>query len=244
MSTNRKVKDAIKMAISLGFYKYIYNWITDEISEKPIFRPFETNGNPYKAKVFIVGSHPSPIINVFENEIKEYADVLVNRDEFELAFENELSLASTENKGARRFVKWLEEKHQILTILSFINALGANDLASLKKERKDSPRQFKRGQEIFKEVVTELRPQYILLHGAYALEQFRKQFEGYYIEFGPQNRSLLELEGEGVFGKIKHEDGTEIMLLACRSLSYFKEDRSILAPFIQNFLQVIKEDVK
>lgn len=227
------------MAISLGFYKYIYNWVTDKTSGKPIFRPFETNGNPYKAKVFIVGSHPSPKINIFENEIKEYADVLVNRDEFELAFEDELSLASNETKGARRFVKWLEVKHQTQAILSFVNTLGADDLTSLKKERKDSPTQFKRGQEIFKEVITELRPEYILLHGAYALEQFRKQFDGVFIEFGPQNRSLQDLEGEGVFGKIKHADGTETMILACRSLSYFKEDGSTLDPFIQKFLRVI-----
>lgn len=219
------------MAISVGFYKYVSKWVTDEQTAKVMYRPFEANENPYKASVFIVGSHPTPLIELPDDCTQMYANALVNRHEFCQLFPDYLQSTSRDVKGAIRFSDALKE-HGIESTLSYVNTLAAKNLTQLKKQKKENADQFKRGVEIFKEVVEEFKPPVILLHGNYALEQFRQNFFGYFIEFGHASRSVTELENEGIFGKIIHDDGKETILFACKSLSYFKRDDEGFAKLI------------
>ena len=221
------------MAISVGFYKYVSKWVTDEQTEKVMYRPFEADENPYKASVFIVGSHPTPLLELPDDCTQTYANALVKRDEFHQLFPDYLVSTSRDVKGAIRFSNTLKQRGIVSTI-SYVNALTAMNLTQLKKQKKENAEQFKRGVEIFKEVVEEFKPPVILLHGNYALEQFRQNFEGYFIEFGHSLRSVSELSEAGVFGKIIHDDGKETLLFACKSLSYFKEND-------ESFLQLIDQ---
>ena len=224
------------MAISVGFYKYVSKWVSDEHTGKVVYRPFEANENPYKAIVFIVGSHPTPLLELPDDCTQTYANALVNRDEFQQLFPDYLMSTSRDVKGAIRFSDALKKKG-ISSTISYVNALSATNLTQLKKQKKENGEQFKRGVEIFKEVVEEFKPPTILLHGKYALEQFRQNFLGYFIEFGHASRSISELENEGMFGKIIHDDGKETILYACKSLSYFKSgDESFT-----NLIEQLKE---
>lgn len=226
------------MSISVGFYKYVYKWITDEQTGEPIYRPFETNVNPYMAKVFIVGSHPTPLLELEKEHVSFYANSLVDRDEYNRLFAGSLS-KSREYNGALRFSNVLESTYAVPSAISYINALTADSLIDLKNQKQENSALFYRGFEIFKEVLEELKPPIVLLHGSYALEQFRIMFEGYAIEFGSTNRKLKELEGEGKFGKIQHDDGSESILFACKSLAYFKENNEQY----RNYMDQIVEEL-
>ena len=222
------------MAISVGFFKYVSKWVSDEPTGKVMYRPFEADENPYKAIVFIVGSHPTPLLELPDDCTQTYANALVNRDEFHQLFPDYLMSTSRDVKGAIRFSNALKEQG-ISSVISYVNALSAANLTQLKKQKKENGEQFKRGVEIFKEVVEEFKPPVILLHGKYALEQFRQNFLGYFIEFGHTSRSVSELENEGVFGKIIHNDGKETILYACKSLSYFKSGDESFIKLIEQF---------
>lgn len=224
------------MAISVGFYKYVSKWVSDEPTGKVIYRPFEADENPYKAIVFIVGSHPTPLLELPDDCTQTYANALVNRDEFHQLFPDYLMSTSRDVKGAIRFSEALKEQGVSSTI-SYVNTLTASNLTQLKKQRKENGEQFKRGVEIFKEVVEEFKPPVILLHGNYALEQFRQNFLGYFIEFGHASRSVSDLENEGMFGKIIHDDGKETILYACKSLSFFKGNDESFKKLIEQFKQ-------
>ena len=221
------------MAISVGFYKHVSKWVTDEQTAKLMYRPFEADENPYKASVFIVGSHPAPLLELPDDCSQTYANALVNREEFHQLFPDYSVSTSRDVKGAIRFSNALKQR-DIISTISYVNALTAMNLTELKKQKKENAEQFKRGIEIFKEVVEEFKPPVLLLHGNYALEQFRQNFAGYFIEFGHASRSVSELSGSGIFGKIIHDDEKETLLFACKSLSYFKENDV-------SFLQVIEE---
>lgn len=222
------------MAISTGFFKYVYKWITDEETENPIYRPFETSDNPYKAKLFIVGSHPTPTLSISKENVQEYANALVNREELLNLIPDYFSKTSRDVKGAIRFSQYLKNEYDIISAVSYANALTVTNLTELKKMKKEKPLLYNRGLEIFKEVIEEIKPDAILLHGSYALEEFRKNLEHYYIEFGPQTRSVADLDGSGVIGKIIHDDGRETKVFATRSLSFFKEND-------EKYEQLIKE---
>ena len=224
------------MGISVGFYKYVSKWITDKQTAKVMFRPFEADENPYKASVFIVGSHPTPLLELPDEFTQTYANALVNRNEFCSLFPDYLSSTSRDVKGAIRFSNALKQQGVVSTI-SYVNALTAMNLSQLKKQKKENADQYKRGVEIFREVIEEFKPPVILLHGNYALEQFRLNFSEYFIEFGHTSRSVSELEGEGIFGKIIHDDGKETLLFACKSLSYFKENDENFATLIEKLLK-------
>ncbi len=225
------------MAISVGFYKYVSKWVTDEQTAKVMYRPFEADENPYKASVFIVGSHPTPLLELPDDSAQTYANALVNRDEFHQLFPDYLRSTSRDVKGAIRFSDALKQQGIISTI-SYVNALTAMNLTQLKQQKKENMEQFKRGVEIFKEVIEEFKPPVLLLHGNYALEQFRQNFSGYFIEFGHGSRLVSELENEGMFGKIIHDDGKETLLFACKSLSYYKENDASFVQLIEHLKNV------
>ena len=221
------------MAISVGFYKHVNKWLVDQHAKELLFRPFETNVNPYKADVFIVGAHPTPVLNLNIDQSKVYANSLVNRDEFMTLFPDYFKTTSRDVKGAIRFADALE-KLGVSTVISYVNALTARNLTDLKKQKKDNSEAFEQGKEIFKQVLEEIQPPIILLHGNYALEQFRENLLDYFIEFGHNSRNLEDLIGEGDFGKIMYENGKESIVIASKSLSSFKEND-------ETFVEIVKQ---
>lgn len=220
------------MAISVGFYRHVNKWLVDSHAKELLFRPFETNVNPYKADVFIVGAHPTPVLNLSFDQRKVYANSLVNRDEFMTLFPDYLRTTSRDVKGAIRFADALE-KLGVSTVISYVNALTAKNLTELKKQKKENRQAFEQGMDIFKQVLEEIQPPIILLHGNYALEQFRENLLDYFVEFGHNSRKLEDLVGEGEFGKILYNNGKESIVIASKSLSSFKENDG-------NFAEVVK----
>jgi hypothetical protein len=209
--------------ISVGFFKHVHKWLTNEGTSEILYRPFETDKNPYKANVFIVGSHPTPTLNLEIADLQQYANALVNRKTFNELFPNYLKTTSRDVKASLRLAQSLEEQG-LNTVISYVNALAAKNVTELKKYKKENEVQYKRGTEIFKEVLNEIKPPIILLHGTYALDQFRLSLKDYFVEYGHPTRSLAELEDEGVFGKIVYEDGTASQVYAVKSLATYKKD--------------------
>ena len=211
------------MAISVGFFKHVLNWLTDLEAKELVYRPFETKGNPYKADVFIVGAHPTPIPNLQLSQLKDYANGLVNRADLFSFCPDYLKLASREMKGAMKLMDELEAQG-ISAGLSYTNALMTQNLTTLKQIKKENEHVYNRGKEIFREVIQEIEPPMVILHGAHTLNEFREAFENYFVEYGHKERKLDELDGSGAFGKIIHDNGKETIVFATKSLATFKAD--------------------
>jgi hypothetical protein len=209
------------MAISIGFFKHVLNWLTDAEAKELMYRPFETTSNPYKADVFIVGAHPTPIPTLQLSQLKEYANGLVNRADLYALFPEYLSYASREIKGAMKLVDALEEQG-ISAGLSYTNAVMTKNLTTLKQLKKENEHVYTRGKEIFREVIQEIEPSMLVLHGAHALGEFREAFENYFVEYGHKDRKLDELDGSGAIGKIIHDNGKETIVFVTKSLATFK----------------------
>ncbi len=83
------------MAVSAGFYKKIEQWVLDPQSKKISFQPFQANGNPYKANVFIVGATPEPYLQIDSDKLFLYVHSLVSTSEFKELFYEEIKNSFT-----------------------------------------------------------------------------------------------------------------------------------------------------
>ena len=199
------------------------NWLVDSETKEISYRPFEMNSNPYKVDVFIVGAHPTPLPTIQIKQVKQYANGLVSRDQMVALYPDYLKGLSRDIKGALKFSDLLEAEG-VATGLSYANATMTQNLTTLKALKKENKYLYNRGKEIFQEVVQEIEPKILVLHGTYALTEFRQAFENYFVEYGHKERKLDQLDGSGAIGKIIHDNGKETIVFATKSLATFKAD--------------------
>lgn len=228
------------MAISIGFFKYVQRWIADSKRPEIVYRPFEAGDNPYRASVYIVCAHPSPTLSLHAKYARRYADALVDQNSLLELFPNYMKSTSRDVKGAYSFAQDLRY-YGISSVITYVNALTANNANDLKQMKKDNAAQYNRGFEIFKEVIAELKPPVLLLNGAFALEHFRSLYKNYFIEYGHFARNLTELMDEGMFGKLVHDDGKETLVFATKSLSFYNSDDEKYNKLLK---QIAKETIK
>ena len=227
------------MTVSTGFYKKIYSWVTREGTEQVLFRPFQSNGNPYKSRVFLVGATMSPLLKVEENSVKLFADALVNEDLLEDLYHAELLAASREYKGSVQFAKWLHEQYGEQVVFTSVNAYQTNDVKELKHLKKEDPTQYDRGIEIFKEVLTEFQPEIIILQGATAVEQFKSLYEEHLVAYNPAVTKIQDLENEGAFAEMFYTNGEMVKIFATRSMSYFGKNGETFENFKGELGQIL-----
>ncbi|MEK4423819.1 RNA 2'-phosphotransferase [Solibacillus sp. FSL K6-1523] len=228
------------MTVSKGFYKKIYNWLMDVEKNEVRYRPFIMDGNPYKSRVFLVGSNAIPFFMVEQGDEKSFADALLNQDLLEDLYDRDIHDAPREFKGSLHFAKWLQKEFNETTVYTSLNAFQVETADELKKVKKENPQAFARGQVIFDEVFNEFQPEIIILQGTAALNQFKEMYAERLVIYNSTITKVQQLEVEGPFAEMLDQNGKKVYIFATRSMSYFGKDGLKFGDFknkIREFLE-------
>lgn len=217
------------MTISKGFYKKVEKWLAVETTDKGLFRPFQANGNPYRANLFLVNVAPSPVLESEREYFPLLADALVNATMFDELYGK--NCVSREHKGSMQFAHWLQEALNEVTVITSLNAYQINDIKELKHIKKQNPIQYKRGQAIFDEVLTEFQPKIMILQGKATVDEFKTRFGERLILINTTATKIQDLEAAGLFALLQNEDGTLTEIYATRSMAYFGKDGASFTEF-------------
>lgn len=204
------------MEVSQGFARKISTWLTKEL----VYKPFETNDNPYKANIMLVNSIAGPAVTVDEEDTLFLINAFANED-----FMDDL-LATVETlpkeyKGAKKFVKWLRDETNAAVVMAPINAYMTDSTAELKALQKVDKVSFTYGQQVFDEVLHEFtNVDVIVLHGTYAFEQFTKRYADTLTIRNTEDTTIKAIEQAGQYATmtVGHR---EIAVYVSRSLSTF-----------------------
>lgn len=226
------------MTVSAGFYKKIREWVVGTTGEMD-FRPFQVNGNPYKSRIFIVGANATPKVDSATTSENIFIESLVYGDLFEELYGYQFVKQSREYSGTLNFAKWLSEELNENAVISYTNALQTNSAQELKQLKKQMPEDYVKGQQIFKEIVHEFQPDFIILHGTQAVQQFRLLFEQELLDYHPSIDKVQNLEEIGVFAEIQLTRERKIQVLACRSLGYYGKDGKVFADFKERVREIV-----
>lgn len=226
------------MPVSIGFYKKIYEWLVNETQTTVAFRPFLTNGNPYKSRIFLVGSNAVPLFKVAVKEAPIFAEGLINRELFMQQFHEQYLTAPRDFKGSIYFNQWLEQLGEtvIYTTLNTYQLENANDA---KIAQKEDALNFARGQQIFNEVLQEFQPKIIVLQGTSAFNQFKTMYEESLVIFNPAITKVALLEEQGPFAEMHYVTGKKALIFVTRSLSYFGKDGKNFEQFKENLMRIL-----
>lgn len=209
------------MTVSEGFYKKIKQWMVDPKSEKVAYLPFQSNGNPYKANVFIVGAVPEPYLEIEKDDLLFYSHFLVNPVEYQELFSEDGGPISREYKGCLNFMEWMKKQFNETVVLSYLNSVNVESTKDFNELKKQESPIYKRGLELFKVMVNEFKPKVVIVQGAANWKQFLDQYGEQLIDLEGHEQSVQQLESHGVVAKLPLETGELVNVLACRSLSNF-----------------------
>lgn len=226
------------MPISSGFYKKIYPWLMDQDEKQVKFRPFITNGNPYKSRVFLVSSNAVPYFKVEEASEKIFAEALVNRSLLQDLYQQELHSAPREFQGSLQFEAWLESQGHSL-IYTALNTYQLEALDDAKIAKKEDALNFERGEAIFTELLEEFQPDILILQGATAFNQFQKLFAQQLKIYNAGITKVQLLEEAGPFAELTLANGKKLVIFVTRSMSYFGTTGEKFEKFKANLLEML-----
>lgn len=226
------------MPISQGFYKKLYQWLMNETNTTVAFRPFLTNGNPYKSRIFLVGANATPSFQVGENEERIFAESLVHRELFMQLFHEQYMKAPREFKGSIYFNQWLEQRGESV-IYTSLNTYQLESVNDAKIAKKVDTENFARGQQIFNEVLQEFQPEIIVLQGATTFNQFKTMYAEDLVIYNPDITKVQLLEMEGPFAEYHYVTGKKALVFVTRSMSYFGRDGKIFEQFKENLIGIL-----
>ena len=226
------------MPISPGFYKKIYQWLMNETNTTVAFRPFLTNGNPYKSRIFLVGANAIPSFQVDKEEVSTFAESLVDRELFMQLFHEQYVTAPREFKGSIYFNQWLEQRGESV-IYTTLNTYQLEQASDAKSAEKEDATNFMRGQHIFNEVLQEFQPEIIILQGTPAFQQFKTMYAESLVIYNPSVTKVPLLEAEGPFAEMNYESGKKAHIFVTRSMSYYGKDGNSFEQFKGNLIKIL-----
>lgn len=212
----------------------------NEAKNEVLYRPFIMDGNPYKSRVFLVGSNAIPFFKVEQGDEKSFADALLNQDLLEDLYDRDIHDAPREFKGSLHFAKWLQKEFNETAVYTSLNTYQVESADELKVVKKENRQAFARGQGIFDEVLNEFQPEIIVLQGTAALNQFKEMYAERLVIYNPTITKVQQLEVEGPFAEMLDQNGKKVFIFATRSMSYFGKDGSKFEDFknkIREFLE-------
>lgn len=224
------------MTVSTGFYKKIQEWAVDPLTEEIAFQPFQANGNPYKSNVFLIGAIPEPYLQIAFEDLKLFADSLVDSQMFEELFQE---ATSREYKGCLNFMAWMKEHCQENVVLTNVNCLYMENTKKYNELKKKNDARFIKGISVFQEVLNEFVPKVLIVQGTTAWKLFLEEYEEQLIDFDGKGLSAQQLEAKGVVGKLPLANGEFANVVVCRSMSYFGKTGTSFGELKQSLSQLI-----
>lgn len=237
----RKVKGVESMPVSTGFLKKIQRWTVDDQSGEILFLPFQSDGNPYKSRLLLVGANPEPLLQVSASDLPILAETFVEANLFCDLFRDETAEASREYKGSMNFAAWAKENLHERVVLSSINCLNL-ETAELKQLKKEKDPLYLKGFEIFKEVINEFEPEILVIQGSTAYKLFMEQFSELLaeIEIDDLTMSVQELQQKGVIAKLRLNSGKIVKILVCRNVGAFGKEGKTFGEFKNTLRQILQ----
>ncbi|RUL50322.1 hypothetical protein [Lysinibacillus antri] len=224
------------MTVSTGFFKKIQQWIVDENSGEIAYQPFQVNGNPYKSNVFLLGAIPEPYLQITIEDLKLYADALVNTEVFQEFFHEN---TSREYKGCLNFMAWMKGQLQETVVYTNVNCLYMESTKKYNELKKQKDPSFIKGSEIFQEVLNEFTPKVLIVQGTTAWKYFLEEYEDQLIDYNGKGYSAQQLETNGVVGRLPLANGENVNILVCRSMSYFGKTGTSFGDFKQTLDELL-----
>lgn len=230
------------MTVSRGFYKKIQQWVMDNETGEITFLPFQADANPYKSKVFLVGASPEPKFELNLEDLEIYVESLVDAKLFQDLFAQEIKEASREYKGCINFASWMKEHFKENIVLTNTNCLFKENAQEVKQMKKEGHPLYKKGFQIFEDVVNEFEPEVLILQGSSSYKAFIDQFEGRLIEYKGKDTqdTVAQLEQQGVIAKLPLNNGKNVNVIVCRSMGYFGKEGNSFGDFKATLEQILQ----
>lgn len=225
------------MVVSPGFERKIRDWLFHRAQSGLQFRPFLTEGNPYKSNCFIVGLFPHKQLQLNEELLGRHIEALLHRELFSYLYGD--AIESREKKGVDRFFSWYYEQFGHYPVWSFLNAIEFESEAQYKSFRKLEPEVFQQGNAVFLQVLEEFQPEHLIIYGNKALKEFRSQFSEALIDSRSTIEKCSELSELGAFAEMYYDNGKTVKIYAVPSMSLFSPQQKHFESVLQNLKQSI-----
>ena len=226
------------MVVSPGFERKIKRWLYSKSQAYLQFRPFLTEGNPYKSRCFIVGLYPQKRLPLNEDLLVRHVEALLHRELFSYLYGE--AIESREKKGIDRFFAWYYEQFEHYPIWSFLNAIEFEDEAEYKKYRKLEPENFQVGREVFLQVLEEFQPEHLILYGNKVVREFRSQFSEALIDSRSNIEKCTELSELGAFAEMYYDNGKSVKIYAVPSMSLFSSQHQHFQPLLSGLVKSLQ----
>lgn len=145
-------------------------------NKEPYLRPFICKGNPYKAKICLVGINPATPLYPNQISLSDYVSILLKYTEFleyyrTLRVEQGKTQISRTRLGIHNFVNWLEtiQDHPIIEtdVITYPTA-NIDGLVNIKHKV------LEQSKALFWKVICEFKPRLVIVYGKMAMDTFQE----------------------------------------------------------------------
>ena len=225
------------MVVSPGFERKIRKWLFSTLQSNLQFRPFITEGNPYKSNCLVVGLFPLKQLPLSGETLQLHVEALLHRELFSYMYGDAIN--SREKKGVDRFFAWYYEQFGHYPIWSFLNSIEFDSEQDFQLYKKLEPEIFQLGYAVFLEVLEEFQPEHVILYGNKTLKAFRSQFSEVLIDSRSNIEKCTELCQLGPFAEMYYDNGKMVKIYAVPSMSLFSPEH----PYFSSVLEELLNDL-
>lgn len=213
---------------------------------KAYYRPIICKGKIENVDIFFVGTNPATPIYPKGMGIDTYVNLLLDYQRFidyykESRVKNGKSEISRTRIGMNSFLNWLSCNTNVAIAETEVVPYPTENIKLLRKEPNYI---IERGKEIFYELLTELKPRLIILHGKETVELaaeilFRKGIVSQ--ESIDLNQPIEEMEKQLPLTNFKYTNGKNADIMACRHFMYYGSKGDSFKEFRKNILSLFED---
>ena len=216
---------------------------------KAYYRPIICKGELSKVDVFFVGTNPATPIYPTDMDLDTYVDLLMNYERFIEFYKmhrikNGKQEVSRTRTGMNSFLNWLSSNTCAVIAETEVVPYPTESLKLLKKEPDFI---IERGKEVFYELLMEIKPRLIILHGKRTVEYFDEILT----ERGAipsksicLDKTIEDIEKQLPLYRFKYKNGKIANIMACRHFMYYGVMGESFKPFRENILKVLNDNIK
>ena len=213
---------------------------------KAYYRPFVCSGDLSKADIFLVGINPATPIYPEDIDIDSYVDLLLDYNKF-MDFYRKKRLDSSKSEisrtrlGMNSFISWLNHYTRSTILETDVIPYPTPSLKELKRESESIKEQ---GKDIFVNLIQELKPGLIILHGKRAVEYANETFIKYKMNLLRPinlNISIEQMESEPILTEINYGNKKGI-IMACRHFMYYGNNGETFSMFKDHVLNALENN--
>ncbi len=206
--------------------------------EYAYLRPYICRGNPYDARVFLVGINPATPIYPKQVSLERYMEIVKNYETFMEFYlesrrkQNKLGVSRT-RMGINSLVDWIENECNTGVIETDIFTYPTKNVKELLTVNKQI---LHKSIEKFWQVLLEFQPDTIILYGSLTVDVLKKLLneKNKQVEYFCEDKNGIE-DIEKIFPFARFIiDSKNVNVLACRHLMYYGRSGNSFEDLRQN----------